>query len=73
MLLNSVYVYHNDGAKTYIVREPERLNHDALLRETVHEGYNMLGSTNTFLQDIRHSRMRYLRSAAEISEIVQKE
>lgn len=73
MLLNDVYVYHNNGAEAYIMREPKRLDHDALLRETVYESNDILSGTNAFLQDIRHCRMRYLRSATEVCEIVQEE
>lgn len=73
MLLNDVYVYHDNGAEAYIMREPKRLYHDALLRETVHESNNIFSSTDTFLQDIRHCRMRYLGSAAEVRKIIQEE
>lgn len=73
MLLDDVYVYHDNGAEAYIMREPKRLYHDALFGETVHESNNILSSTDAFLQDIRHCRMGYLRSAAEVCEIVQEE
>jgi len=73
MLLNDVYIYHNNGAEAYIMREPERLDHDALLCKTVHEGDYILRSTDAFLQDTRHCWMRYWRSAAEVREIIQEE
>lgn len=73
MLLNDVYIYHNNSAEAYIMREPERLYHDALFGETIHESNNILSSTNAFLQDVRYCRMRYLRPAAEVCEIIQEE
>lgn len=73
MLLDRVYIHHDDCAEAHVMGEPERLDQDSLFPEAIHQRHDFLRGIDAFLDMIRDHWMRNLRVAARIRKVIQQE